>query len=349
MKEHYKVIVVGAGPAGLSAAINLLDNGISDILVIERFKFPRYKCCAGYITNKTKKSYEKMGLEFDRCHYSLIEDFKIFYQFCPRLKIINKFLYTNEKIDRVELDRAFFELAKSKGIAVLEESKIIGHEPDKNRIILSQNRQMKYDFLIFADGTMGFGCKYQSTATKNIAIQLAFPSTLPDGIDIHFGITKRGYGWVSTCEGTTNVGLTDVYDKSVNYRQIFVGFLNKLHISADVKGLKGAFTPIGIRKPIMWQNVFFVGDAVGACDPLTLSGLRYGLASGAYCAKAIAENNAAIYKKYIRGLKIRFCFMKFLLKAFYLKSVLFLTFNICCRFFGKFVSFVFNNFFVNKK
>ena len=50
MNKHYEVIIIGAGPSGLGAALNLLKNGIKDILVIEQKKFPRYKCCAGYIT-----------------------------------------------------------------------------------------------------------------------------------------------------------------------------------------------------------------------------------------------------------------------------------------------------------
>ena len=145
------------------------------------------------------------------------------------------------------------------------------------------------------------------------------------------------------------MGLTDVYDGKTDYRQVFCGFLQKLNISADTKELKGAFTPIGVRKPVLFDNVYFVGDAVGACDPLTLSGLRYGLASGERCAKAIIKNNSKIYCRYARNLKHRFRFMRLMQKAFYLKAIMFLTFCVCCKFFGRMVSYVFNNFFVNKK
>ncbi|MDE7453301.1 MAG: FAD-dependent monooxygenase, partial [Clostridia bacterium] len=77
MKDKYKVVIVGAGPAGLSAAINLLKLGESDIFVIERFEFPRYKCCAGYVTAKTKAEYKKLGLDVENCNYALIKDFNI--------------------------------------------------------------------------------------------------------------------------------------------------------------------------------------------------------------------------------------------------------------------------------
>ena len=349
VKENYNVIIIGAGPAGLSAALNLHKCGIRDILVVERFKFPRYKCCAGYITGKTKRAYEALGLDIGECDYSLIKDFKIAYKLKERLKIDNKFLYTNAKIDRVQLDNAFFGVARSEGIAVLEGTKIVGHEPNNNTVTLSNNRVLGYQHLVFADGATGFSGRYRKVKKSNIALQLTFPCDRKEEIAIHFGITKRGYGWVSSYGGTVNVGLTDVYDGKTDYRQVFCGFLQKLNISADTKELKGAFTPIGVRKPVLFDNVYFVGDAVGACDPLTLSGLRYGLASGERCAKAIIENNSKIYCRYARNLKHRFRFMRLMQKAFYLKAIMFLTFCVCCKFFGRMVSYVFNNFFVNKK
>ena len=81
-EKNYEVIIVGAGPSGLAAALTLLEEGISDLIVIERFEFPRYKCCAGYITGKTKAVYETFGLNIEEAHYSLIRDFNIFFRAC---------------------------------------------------------------------------------------------------------------------------------------------------------------------------------------------------------------------------------------------------------------------------
>lgn len=345
----YKVIIVGAGPSGISCALNLVKQGIKDILVIDKSKFPRYKCCAGYITNKTKKAYEELGLNLSKCHYSLIKDFNILYKYKKRQTINNKFLYTNRVIDRVELDYNFFKLAKKKNIKILEETKIKEHSLDKNELILSNNEIINYEYLVFADGTTGYSSKYQTSNKKNIALQLIIKEDTKEKIDIHFGITKKGYGWVSSCNGYTNIGLTDVYNKNINYNEIFKKFLNDLNIDADIKKLTGAFTPIGIRKPIINNNIFFIGDALGACDPLTLSGLRYGIKSGEVCSKAIKQNNNKLFIKYTNSLKIKFIIMEILQKVFYLKIVLFSVFNIGCKFFSKVISYVFNNFFVNKK
>lgn len=348
IKSAYDVIIIGAGPAGLSTALNLLERGKSDILVVEKLKFPRYKCCAGYITAKTKTAYEKLGLDIEECHYRLIKDFNIFHKHKRRLTVKNKFLYTNRYIDRVELDNALFELAKKRGIETAENTAVEAHEPETSSVTLSDGRTLKYNHLVFADGTSGFGSRYQDGKKKNIAMQMTFESGLEESIDIHFGITKKGYGWVSTYDGVTNVGLTDLYRPDTDYGKIFDDFLHSLGFEKREGELKGAFTPIGTGKAV-FGNVYFVGDAVGACDPLTLSGLRYGLKSGEVCAEAIASDKPEIYKKHVKKLKTRFGFMKAMAGMFYLKSTLWFVFSVLCRFFGGLVSFVFNNFFVNKK
>jgi flavin-dependent dehydrogenase len=348
-KKQYKVVIVGAGPSGISCGLNLIKYGIKDILIIDKSMFPRYKCCAGYITNKTKDAYEKLGLDISKCHYSLIKDFNILYKYKKRQTIDNKLLYTNKVIDRVELDYNFFKLAKKKKINILEEVKILKHDIKHNELQLSNKDIINYDYLVFADGTNGYGSRYQDSKKKNIALQLIIEDDKKEKIDIHFGITKRGYGWVSSCNGYTNVGLTDVYDNKVNYSEVFSDFLEQLNIKADIKKLTGAFTPIGIGKPIINDNIYFVGDALGACDPLTLSGLRYGLKSGEKCADAINKDNNKLYIKYANSLKYRFIFMELVQRIFYLKFSLFCIFNIGCRFFSRIVSYVFNNVFVSKK
>ncbi len=348
-KKFYNVIIVGAGPSGISTALELLKNGVKNVLVIEKYTFPRYKCCAGYVTNKTLEAYEKVGLNVNSCHYSLIKDFNILYKLKNCLRIDNKFLYTNEKIDRVELDYEFFKLAKDSGVEIWENTTITNHNMHENTLILTNKMEVVYNYLVFADGTMGYGSRYQKKKKCNIALQMTFDSTREEAIDIHFGITRKGYAWVSSFNGITNVGMTDVFKDKKDYKKIFANFLQSQNFSEDTTNLKSAFTPIGMRKAVINSNMLYVGDAVGACDPLTLSGLRYALLTGEMCAKAIARNKLKTYKNCICNLKFRFGFMRLMQKVFYIKGVMFITFNMFCRCFGKLVSKIFNNFFVNKK
>ena len=48
----YDVIVVGAGPAGSTASKVLAENGYK-VLMVEKFKMPRYKSCSGQLIKKS--------------------------------------------------------------------------------------------------------------------------------------------------------------------------------------------------------------------------------------------------------------------------------------------------------
>jgi len=54
LKQIYDVVVVGAGPAGGMLAYELAKKGIG-VLLLEKERLPRHKCCAGGITIKTAK------------------------------------------------------------------------------------------------------------------------------------------------------------------------------------------------------------------------------------------------------------------------------------------------------
>jgi flavin-dependent dehydrogenase len=54
LKQSHDVIVVGAGSAGATLVYELGKKGIG-VLVLEKEKLLRYKCCAGGVTSKAAK------------------------------------------------------------------------------------------------------------------------------------------------------------------------------------------------------------------------------------------------------------------------------------------------------
>ena len=56
------VAVVGAGPAGVSAALHLRRAGL-DVLVVDRARFPRDKCCGDGLTTLALRELELLGLD----------------------------------------------------------------------------------------------------------------------------------------------------------------------------------------------------------------------------------------------------------------------------------------------
>jgi menaquinone-9 beta-reductase len=59
--REYDVIVVGAGPAGCSAAYFSTLQGLN-VLLLDKARFPRDKVCGDSISPRSLKILERMGL-----------------------------------------------------------------------------------------------------------------------------------------------------------------------------------------------------------------------------------------------------------------------------------------------
>ena len=56
------VVVVGGGPGGMAAAIPLARAG-REVVVVDKARFPRDKCCGDGLTTAALRLLETLGLE----------------------------------------------------------------------------------------------------------------------------------------------------------------------------------------------------------------------------------------------------------------------------------------------
>ncbi|HSH61158.1 MAG TPA: FAD-dependent oxidoreductase, partial [Acidimicrobiales bacterium] len=56
------VAVVGGGPAGAAAAITLARDG-RDVLLVDKARFPRDKCCGDGLTASALRHLDSLGLD----------------------------------------------------------------------------------------------------------------------------------------------------------------------------------------------------------------------------------------------------------------------------------------------
>jgi menaquinone-9 beta-reductase len=57
-----RVLIVGAGPAGASAAVALADRGVTDVLLVDRDRFPRDKTCGSGLSPAALHLAETLGI-----------------------------------------------------------------------------------------------------------------------------------------------------------------------------------------------------------------------------------------------------------------------------------------------
>jgi geranylgeranyl reductase family protein len=152
----YDVLIVGAGPAGASAARGLVKNGYR-VLVVEWKKLPRYKICSGLIIDRAQDLLEEY---FGRPPQQVFSE--------PRLLKGARLCLVGDKLSDIPLEkghafnvwRSSFDhwLIQQSGADVLDEHQLVGFRQTAEKVqasILRQGKEtleVEASYLIGADG-----------------------------------------------------------------------------------------------------------------------------------------------------------------------------------------------------
>ena len=83
MTQTYDVIIVGAGPAGLSTALHLVKTAphlAAKTLVLEKAQHPRHKLCAGGLTVDAESLLEGLGLDVNEVPHAWAESVHLHFE-----------------------------------------------------------------------------------------------------------------------------------------------------------------------------------------------------------------------------------------------------------------------------
>lgn len=287
------VVIIGGGPAGISAGTVLQRRGYNTCIIDTQF-FPKEKLCAGVLTIKTIKLLQHIyqDLNLDNLNVQNIHKIELLYN----CKIVGRYTIDNvfSVINRTEFDNALLQYYKNIGGLVLEGQRNYKIDYDKSRVELFDGKEIQYRILIGADG---INSKIRSYVKRTWqASVLCFEGFIPnisneDIIKINFGGILGGYSWRIPGKEKIGVGLGEFYIRGMRrkpdkYRKYFEsqGIMN-------LNGMKGAFVSFGnfVRKPIK-NNVLLVGDAAGLADAMTGEGIFFAIESGYQAALAIIDN-----------------------------------------------------------
>ncbi len=149
MKTIYDVAIVGAGLGGLTLANLCADNGLN-VILFEKNTFPHHKMCGEYISGESIPLLAHFGMNIHEfpCIHSLTIS-------APDGTSIHKELKQNAiGISRYFVDDFLAKRAKSKGVLVLENTKVLSalKREDLYEIELGQKEKIVSKILIGAFG-----------------------------------------------------------------------------------------------------------------------------------------------------------------------------------------------------
>ncbi|MCA1980790.1 MAG: NAD(P)/FAD-dependent oxidoreductase [Calditerrivibrio sp.] len=294
--KSFDVAVIGAGPAGTSAAYDLADAGLS-VLILEKKAMPREKPCGGAISYSGQKF-----LRFD-----IPEDLVDAECFGARINTPESSItsITNDRlailVSRKNFDSYLLDMALNKGVAaVYEMAKEIKEDSGFYHIYTNANRYLAKNVII-ATGI-------QSTLIKNVRrldnkdelgicleaeIDINENSRYKDLkniIEIHFGVAGYGYGWVFPHGNFLSIGVGGVTSVFKEPNKAMYEFMSKLGFKYDRKKIRGHMIPKGgIKRLTRKGGLFLVGDAAGFVEPFTGEGIAYAIRSGQIAANTIIK------------------------------------------------------------
>lgn len=307
MDKKTDTLIIGAGPAGISAAITLQKAGVSNV-VIEKCRFPRSKTCGGLVTDKTVSALIDL----------LGENIDISGVFCDKSNTVE--IYRGyDKIVETQTDKALYfvkrevfdnylvNIYKNIGGLIYEDEKKYEISIDKKCITLSDGTNIFFDHLMAADGALspvgkklGYINKKQGFCIETHVDKDKIKD--PERVKIFFKIVDKGYAWCFPSGDKCCIGLGGVYSKKYCYTERINELLRMLNISPKEWVLKGAFVPYGKITDQSKGNddVVLLGDAGGFVDPIYGEGLFFAVSGGIEAAKARIISNKMIRPEFIK-------------------------------------------------
>ena len=319
----YDAIIVGAGPAGTTAALYAHRLGLNCIL-LDKSIFPRDKICGDALSGKAVRIMKELdlldgveqldGSEINRITFGSPSH----NQFDVHLKgsKVNQNITKGFVIPREIFDNYLFEKAAAvtetlQGFAVkdlvYEHSRVAGVKGETKE---GQEEIFKAPIIIGCDGANSivarklglYGMDMENTA---VAIRCYYSGVegLTNQIELHYvKEVNPGYFWLFPAgEGKANIGIglskNDAKKESRTLRQILDEVIQSDYFRDRFKNAKPMEKPVGWNLPLgsshrknHGDGYMLLGDAAGLIDPFTGEGIGNAMVAGKYAMQVASES-----------------------------------------------------------
>lgn len=314
------MIVVGAGPAGATAARRLAIGG-ARVRLVDRERFPRNKPCGGAISMRatTRFPYLRDALARIPTHYisRLVLDSPDGHSLTLQSKTPAALM-----IRRVEFDDLLVRLAAEAGAEILEDVDVCqaSMTNDGVNLFARNGRSLQAPFVIAADGVhsvtarrLGFNPGWPR---RSIALDMmeetpneSLAAVDPDSLWVSYGYGRSdGYAYVFPKRDHVNVGvgcLLSYYRGQIRHPPYELQ-RRLVETLCETRVLRGRscrryFTPflIPVAGPLRQtarDRVLVVGDAGGFVNGFSAEGIYYAMVSGILAAESLLEGEPSSYE-----------------------------------------------------
>ncbi len=325
---RYDILIIGGGPAGSMAGINLIGSGLR-VAILDRAQFPRLKPCGGGISCRVFTRFPYIAQAIKSIPTNFVK--RVILE-SPSGNVVHfesdEPLYA--MIRRIEFDKALLDYCRLGGIEVRENVTVSRIAVDSTGVALmsTAGEEFEADLVIGADGVSSTVAIHTGLRSSWQPTQLAVDGTEEspltaveaprDTMYIYFGM-GYGYGYVFPKAMHVNFGigyLVDYMKKHISEKPYpqHIHFLEKLKhagvLSGESQRQNFHVYPLplgGPLKNVSTERVLLAGDAAGFVNAFTAEGIYYAMVSGELAGKVAFEairnkrTSAAYLRRYDRA------------------------------------------------
>jgi geranylgeranyl reductase family protein len=290
------VAVVGAGPAGATAALLLARAGVA-VALLDRARLPRDKTCGGGVVARALESLPPgVAIPVER-RLGRVESHFVDGGVSVTIERETPLVHMAM---RAPLDLALAEAARAAGAVLWAPCALEGVGPGADHVTLETSRgSLRARFLVAADGATGPTARAAGWTAPlttvpaleaEVEVSARVLARFTDGARFDLGVPAGGYGWVFPKAAHLSVGV-GVFVRGAARRRLRDELGRYLHAvglgEASVLRVRGAPIPVRPRRDAARGRVLLAGDAAGLADPLTGEGISLAIRSGRLAAESL--------------------------------------------------------------